>query len=190
MGPRFGTDAPAAAWRPSAEYLERSRLRRFLTDVGCADLEDLQARAEADPAWFWSAAVADLGIRFDPGPESVLDVTKGPEWARWWVGAGLNYVAAAVDGPAAERPDDGALIWEGEDGEVRRLTRGELRVEVDRAARAMAALGVRRGDRVGIFLPMVPETVVAVLAVGKLGAVYTPIFSGYGAPAVASRLRA
>ena len=59
-GPRFGTDSPAAAWRPSAEYLDRSRLRRFLTDVGCADLPELQARAVADPAWFWSAAVADF----------------------------------------------------------------------------------------------------------------------------------
>jgi acetyl-CoA synthetase len=188
VGPRFGTDSPAAAWRPSAEDLERSRLRRFLTDVGCADLEDLQARAEADPAWFWSAAVADLGIRFDPEPSTILDVSRGLEWARWWDGAGFNYVAAAVDGPSGERSDEVALVWEGEDGSVRRLSRGELRAEVDRAARTMAALGVGRGDRVGIFLPMLPETVVAVLAVGKLGAVYTPIFSGYGAPAVAARL--
>jgi acetyl-CoA synthetase len=187
-GPRFGTDSPAAAWRPSPAYLERSRLRRFLTDVDCADLEDLQARAEADPAWFWSAAVADLGIRFDPEPEAMLDVSRGPEWAQWWVGAGFNYVAAAVDEPAAARADEVALVWEGEDGAVRRFSRGELRAEVDRAARALAALGVGRGDRVGIFLPMIPEAVIAVLAVGKLGAAYTPIFSGYGAPAVASRL--
>jgi acetyl-CoA synthetase len=187
-GPRFGTDSPAAAWRPSPDYLDRSRLRRFLTDVGCADLEELQARAESDPAWFWSAAVADLGIRFDPEPETVLDVIKGPEWARWWVGAGFNYVATALDEPAVARPDEEALVWEGEDGAVRRFSRGELRSVVDRAARALAALGVGRGDRVGIFLPMVPEAVIAVLAVGKLGAVYTPIFSGYGAPAVASRL--
>lgn len=187
-GPRFGTDSPAAAWRPSPDYLDRSRLRRFLTDVGCADLEELQARAESDPAWFWSAAVADLGIRFDPEPETVLDVVKGPEWARWWVGAGFNYVATALDEPAVARPDELALVWEGEDGAVRRSSRGELRSEVDRAARALATLGVGRGDRVGIFLPMVPEAVIAVLAVGKLGAVYTPIFSGYGAPAVASRL--
>jgi len=187
-GPRFGTDSPAAAWRPSPAYLERSRLRRFLTDVRCADLEDLQARAEADPAWFWSAAVADLGIRFDPEPETMLDVSQGPEWARWWVGAGFNYLTAAVEEPAAARPEEVALIWEGEDGAVRRFSRAELRAEVDRAARAMAALGVGRGDRVGIFLPMIPEAVIAVLAVGKLGAVYTPIFSGYGAPAVASRL--
>ena len=187
-GPRFGTDSPAAAWRPTPEYLERSRLRRFLTEVGCADLEELQARAEVDPAWFWSAAVRDLGIRFDPEPESMLDVSRGPQWARWWAGAGFNYVAAAVDEPAAHRPHEVALTWEGEDGSVRSLSRGELRAAVDRAARAMATLGVGRGDRVGIFMPMIPETVIAVLAVGKLGAIYTPIFSGYGAPAVASRL--
>ena len=188
-GPMFGTDSPAAAWRPSPEYLERSRLRRFLTDVGCADLEELQARAEADPAWFWSAAVADLGIRFDPEPEAVLDVSRGPEWARWWVGAGFNYVAAAVDGPAAARPGETALVWEGEDGEVRRFTRGAAARPRWTGRRARwRRLGVGRYDRVGIFMPMIPETVIAVLAVGKLGAVYTPIFSGYGAPAVASRL--
>ena len=187
-GPVFGTDSAAAAWRPSAEFQERSRLRRFLTDIGCSDLEVLQARAEADPAWFWSAAVADLGIRFDPEPHTALDLSRGKEWARWWVGAGFNWVEAGVDLPAGRLADEVALVWEGEDGSIRRYTRGELRAEVDRAARAMAALGVAHGDRVGIFMPMLPETVVAVLAVSKLGAISTPIFSGFGAPAVASRL--
>ena len=94
----------------------------------------------------------------------------------------------AVDEPADARPNEMALVWEGEDGEVRHFTRAQLRWAVDRAARAMAGLGVERGDRVGIFLPMIPEAAIAVLAVGKLGAIYTPIFSGYGADAVASRL--
>ena len=187
-GPLFGTDTPAAAWRPSPAYLERSRLRRFLADVGCADLEALQARAVADPAWFWEAAARDIGVRFEPAPRSILDTSQGIEWARWFEGAGFNYVRMAVDEPAAARPDEMALVWEGEDGEVRHFTRAQLRWAVDRAARAIAALGVGRGDRVGIFLPMIPEAVIAVLAVGKLGAVYTPIFSGYGAEAVASRL--
>ncbi len=187
-GPIFGTDSPSAAWRPTADYLRRSRLRRFTASVGCDDLEELQVRAVADPAWFWGAAIHDLGIRFDPEPSAVLDTSRGPEWAHWWIGAGFNYVEAGVDDPAAVDPDAEALVWEGEDGGVRRLTRGELRSEVDRAARALAGLGVERGDRVGIFMPMLPETVVATLAVGKLGAIYTPIFSGYGADAVASRL--
>jgi acetyl-CoA synthetase len=187
-GPIFGTDTDAAAWRPSPAYLQRSRLARFLAASGCADLEALQARAVADPAWFWEAAVADIGVRFDPEPGTILDTTRGIEWARWFSGAGFNYVRMAVDEPAASRPDELALVWEGEDGEVRQFTRAQLRWAVDRAARAMATLGVDRGDRVGIFLPMIPEAVIAVLAVGKLGAIYTPIFSGYGADAVASRL--
>ncbi len=187
-GPLFGTDTDATAWRPSPAYLDRSRLARFLTDTGCEDLEALQARAVADPAWFWQAAVADIGVRFDPEPGTILDLTRGIEWSRWFSGAGFNYVRMAVDEPAAARPDEMALAWEGEDGEVRHFTRAQLRWAVDRAARAMAGLGVERGDRVGIFLPMIPEAVIAVLAVGKLGAIYTPIFSGYGADAVASRL--
>jgi acetyl-CoA synthetase len=187
-GPVFGTDTAAAAWRPDTAYLERSRLRRFLREAGCSGLEELQARAVADPAWFWQAAVADIGAIFDPAPRSILDTSQGIEWARWFDGAGFNYVRMALDEPAAERPDEMALVWEGEDGEVRRFTRAQLRWAVDRAAHAMAALGVGRGDRVGIFLPMIPEAVMAVLAVGKLGAIYTPIFSGYGAEAVASRL--
>ncbi len=187
-GPLFGTDTDAAAWRPSPAYLERSRLARFLAASGCADLEALQARAVADPAWFWQAAVADIGVQFTPEPGTILDITRGIEWARWFSGAGFNYVRMAVDEPAAARPDEMALAWEREDGEVRHFTRAQLRWAVDRAARAMAGLGVERGDRVGIFLPMIPEAVIAVLAVGKLGAIYTPIFSGYGADAVASRL--
>ena len=180
--PVFGTDGASAAWRPSPAHLERSRLRRFLEAVGCAGLEELQARAVADPAWFWAAAAKDIGVRFDPPPRSILDTSRGIEWARWFDGAGFNYVRMAVDEPAAQRPDEQALVWEGEDGEVRRFTRAELRREVDRAARAMASLGVGHGDRVGIFLPMIPEAAIAVLAVGKLGAIYTPIFSGYGGP--------
>jgi acetyl-CoA synthetase len=187
-GPLFGTDSAAAAWRPSPAYLERSRLARFLRETACRDLESLQARAVADPAWFWQAAVAHIGVAFDPEPGTILDTTRGVEWATWFGGAGFNYVRMAVDAPAAARPDELALAWEGEDGEVRHFTRAQLRWAVDRAARAMAALGVERGDRVGIFLPMIPEAAIAVLAVGKLGAMYTPIFSGYGADAVATRL--
>jgi len=186
--PVFGTDGAAAAWRPGPAHLERSRLRRFLESVGCAGLEELQARAIADPAWFWAAAAHDVGVRFDPPPRAVLDTTRGIEWARWFDGAGFNYVRMAVDEPAVQHPDEEALAWEGEDGEVRQFTRAELRRDVDRAARAMAALGVGHGDRVGIFLPMIPEAAIAILAVGKLGAIYTPIFSGYGATAIAGRL--
>ncbi|MBA3876196.1 MAG: AMP-dependent synthetase [Anaerolinea sp.] len=152
------------------------------------DLTTLQAHAAADPAWFWGAAADDLALPWQRRPTSVLDASRGPEWSRWWRGGAFNHAAAAID-PRAERDPDGeALVWEGEDGEVRRRTARELRDEVDRAAAMLAAEGVEPGDRVGILLPMLPETVVAVLALGLLRAIFTPIFSGYGPAAIASRL--
>lgn len=98
------------------------------------------------------------------------------------------------DPPATGASDPGsaerlAVIWEGEDGAVRRWTYRELAAATDRLAHGLRSLGVRPGDRVGIFMPMLPETVAATLACGKIGAIFTPCFSGYAAPAVAARLR-
>src|SRR5439155_25974950 len=82
-----------------------------------------------------------------------------------------------------------AIIWEGDDGEGRTLSYHELAHEVNRLANALKRLGVGEGDRVGVFLPMSPEAAIATLAVVRIGAIYTPCFSGYGAQAVASRLQ-
>jgi acetyl-CoA synthetase len=187
--PIFGRDVPDAAWRPGPEQLETSRLARFVRSSGLPDLDAVQRRAAGDPDWFWGAAADDLTIAWQRRPTATLDASRGPEWARWWVGGAFNYAAAAIDPRADRDPAAEALVWEGEDGEVRRLTNGELRDAVDRAAAAFVALGVGPGDRVGVLLPMLIETVVTVLALGLLRAIYTPIFSGYGATAVAGRLR-
>ena len=187
--PIFGRDVADAAWRPGPAERVESRLARFLRTTGVSDLETLQRRAVDDPAWFWAAAADDIGIVWQQRPATVMDVSRGVEWSRWWSGGAFNYAAAAVEPRAAAEPDGSAIVWEGEDGDVRTLTNGELLAAVRRAAAAFAQLGVREGDRVGIYLPMLLETAIAVLAVGLLRAIYTPIFSGYGAPAVASRLR-
>src|SRR4051812_45752335 len=185
--PLFARDVPDAAWRPTASDQAESRLARFLRASGDPDLTTLQRHAAADPAWFWGAAADDIGLRWQRRPREVLDLSRGVEWARWWTGGAFNYAAAAVD-PRADAPPGGpAVAWEGEDGEIRRLTNAELKAQVDRAAGMLASLGVNPGDRVGIFLPLLPETVIAVLALGRMGAIYTPIFSGYAGPAAASR---
>lgn len=186
--PIFGRDAEGVAWRPSHDLLADSRPARFLRATGARSLEALQRRASADPGWFWGAAADDLGLAWQRPPREILDLSGGPQWARWWGGGAFNYAAAAVDPRAARDPDGHALIWEGEDGEIRRFSNREIKAQVDRAAGMLRGLGIAAGDRVGIYLPFVPETVVAVLALGRIGAIYTPIFSGYGAPAVASRL--
>ncbi len=187
--PLFARDVPGAAWRPPRELIRDCRLGRFLASIGEPDLEAVQAHAEADPAWFWGAAADDLILAWQRRPRAILDTQRGIEWARWWTGGRFNYASAAVDARAATDPSGPALIWEGEDGEIRRRSNAQLKAEVDRAAGALKKLGVQAGDRVGIFLPFLIETVVSVLALGKLQAIYTPIFSGYAGPAVASRLR-
>ncbi len=186
--PIFGRDVSDAAWRPGAGAATETRLGRFIRASGEQSLESLQRHAEREPAWFWGAAADDLGLAWQRPPSQVLDLTRGVEWSRWWTGGAFNYASAAIDPRAATNPDGPALSWEGEDGAVRRLTNAELREQVDRAAHMLAGLGVNEGDRVGIFMPLLPETVISVLALGKLKAIYIPIFSGYAAPAVASRL--
>ncbi|MBI3747164.1 MAG: AMP-binding protein [Chloroflexi bacterium] len=184
----FGRDVPDAAWRPDPRLLQDTRLARFLRSTGLSDLTALQARAAADPGWFWGAAADDLALPWQRRPRQVLDLGGGPAWSRWWSGGAFNHAAAALDPRAATDPDGEALAWEGEDGEVRQFTAAGLRDEVEDAAVMLARSGIGRGDRVGVLLPMLPETVVAVLALGLLRAIFSPIFSGYGPAAIASRL--
>src|SRR5436190_21799607 len=120
--PIFGRDVPDAVWRPTPELLADSRLARFLRASGEPGLEALQARAVADPAWFWGAAVEDLGLNWQRSPDQVMDSSGGPEWTRWWRGGAFNYAEAATAPRATGDPTGRALTREGEDGDVRRLT--------------------------------------------------------------------
>ncbi len=155
---------------------------------GLDSFDELLRRSVEDPTWFWAAVVDALGIPFERRWEAVVDVSDGVPWARWFTGATTNLCAACLDRWVAACPEATALVWEGEDCDQRSLTYAQLTQEVDAVAALLARRGVGAGDTVGIFLPMVPEVVAAALAVAKLGAIFLPIFSGYGADAVAVRL--
>jgi acetyl-CoA synthetase len=186
--PIFGRDAEDVAWRPDPVVAADARIARFLRSTGKPSLEALQTRAVADPGWFWGAATDDIAIPWTRRPREVADLTAGPAWTRWWIGGSFDWSWAAVEPRRERAPDAIAITWEGEDGSVRTMTNAELAAGVRGAAEQLAGLGIGVGDRVGILLPMLPETVAAVLAVSRLGAIFTPIFSGYAAPAIASRL--
>ncbi len=177
-------------WRPSPETVERSRLVRFQRRHGLGSYEELLARSVQDPDWFWPAALEEMDVRWYRPYDRVYDDRAGVEWTEWFCGGELNLVHSALEkyrGTAeASRV---ALRWEGEDGAQRTLTYAELDAEVSRAAAALQELGVRRGDRVAIYLPMVPEVAVALLACAKVGAIVTPVFSGFAPEAVATRVR-
>lgn len=176
-------------WRPAAEMVANARITHFLERCGLPDLEALQARAAADPAWFWEQVVADVDIDWYEPPTETLDLSGGTPWARWFRGARMNLANDCVDKHVTtHRRNKLAVIYEGEDGTVRKWTYRDLWAESNRLANGLRALGVGKGDRVGIFLPMLPETVAAIMAVAKLGAIFTPVFSGFAPQAVANRL--
>ena len=175
------------AWTPNAAYRERSQLRRFAAAHGLPDYPALLRWATDDLERFWRAVDADLGLVWREPYARAMDTSRGLPWTTWWTGGRMNHVETALR--IDRDPRSIALIAEREDGSVERRTFGELRAEVTRFAAGLRATGVAAGDRVAIFLPLGVECVVAVLACGAIGAIYTPIFSGYGAEAIAGRLR-
>jgi acetyl-CoA synthetase len=176
------------AWQPNRDYVEHANVTRLMRAHGIADYPDLIRRSQDEIAWFWDAVVKDLGIEFFTPYHSVVETPKGIAWPIWFVGSTTNVAHNCVDKHAAVRPDHPALVWEGEEGAIRRFTYAELKAEVDRLANALDELGIGAGDAVGLYLPMIPENVVSLLALAKIGAIALPIFSGFAPVAVASRL--
>jgi acetyl-CoA synthetase len=176
------------AWEPSAEYVDGANVTRLMRAHGISDYRALVARSQQDIEWFWTAAIADLGIEFYEPYHTLLDVSEGIAFPRWFVGGRINLVHNCVDKHARATPDAPAIVHENEDGTHGRLTYGELAAEVGRVANGLKELGVSEGDAVGVYMPMVPQAVIAAYACAKIGAIYLPIFSGFGAPAIATRL--
>src|SRR6266542_5589369 len=180
---------PEIVWKPSAEALERANVVRLMRRHGFEDYWELQRRSQEDPDWFWPAAIEDLGLEFSQPWDQVVDLSRGPEWATWFVGGRLNLAWNCVHRWAqGERADAPGAVWQSEDGARLALSYGELSDAVTRFAEALAALGVEPGDRVALFLPMSPQVAIASHACAHLGAVQVPIFSGFAAPAIAARL--
>jgi acetyl-CoA synthetase len=175
-----------AIWHPGD--LASTNLGRFMAHLGIADFATLRARSIEEPEWFWDAVVKFLGLVWFEPYEKVLDTERGFPFAKWFVGGKTNLAYNCVDRHAESQGERLAIVWEGENGETRTLTYAKLRLEVDAFAWTLLDRGIKKGDAVGVFMPMVPETPAAFLAIAKIGAVALPIFSGYGADAVAVRL--
>jgi acetyl-CoA synthetase len=173
-------------FQPPAEFAAKAW-------IGSEDeYERMYARSVDDPEGFWGEAAGELEW-FKPW-DRVLD-GSGPH-AQWFVGGKLNLSHNCVDRHArGARKDKVALLWEGEpcvDGqasEVRRLTFGELHEQVQRFANVLKSLGVKKGDRVAVYMGMCPELAIALLACARIGAVHSVIFGGFAAHAIADRVK-
>jgi acetyl-CoA synthetase len=144
------------------------------------------AKSIADPEAFWAGVAKELEW-FTPW-EKVLEWNY--PWAKWFVGGTCNISYNCLDRHVKTwRKNKVAVMWVGEQGEERVFTYGELHRQVNRCANAMKALGLRQGDRVTIYLPKIPEQIVAMLACARIGVIHSVVYSGFSAPALASRIQ-
>ncbi|GAB4290640.1 MAG: AMP-binding protein [Myxococcota bacterium] len=176
-------------WRPSKKQLEESRIAKFMAKEGISSLDELIKRSVEDIEWFWESALEFIDFRWFKRYEKLLDQSEGFPWAKWFVGGKTNIVLNCIDKQIeAGNGEKTMVIWEGDDGDIRSLTYADMDELVCRLASAMKKRGIGVGDMVGIFMPMVPEIVAAMFACFKIGAVAIPVFSGFGAEALAVRL--
>ncbi|MGA3035346.1 MAG: acetate--CoA ligase, partial [Terracidiphilus sp.] len=164
---------------PPPEFSARAHIKSL------EEYEALYKQSVEDPEKFWAGVAQDLHW-FKPW-DTVLEWNL--PWAKWFVGGKLNLSYNCVDRHAlGARAQKTAIIWEGEPGEIRRLTYAELHGEVQRFANALKSLGIQKGDRVAIYMGMTPELAVALLACARIGAVHSVIFGGFAANAIADRV--
>jgi acetyl-CoA synthetase len=165
---------------PPAEFAKAAKVGSV------AEYEALYRRADEDPEGFWAEVAGELA--WDKKWTRVLD-WKLPD-AKWFVGGKLNASASCLDRHVATwRKNKAALLFEGEPGDTRVLTYGQLHREVCKAANALTALGVKKGDFVAIYMPMIPEAAIAMLACARLGAPHTVVFGGFSSEALGDRIK-
>ncbi|OGQ06325.1 MAG: AMP-dependent synthetase [Deltaproteobacteria bacterium RIFCSPLOWO2_01_44_7] len=175
-------------WKPSTEFLKNSNIAIFMKKHGIGSYEELIKRSTQDIDWFWKACIEDLGVEWIKPYTKLYDSSKGFAWTKWFVGGELNIIQNCLDRHALNRGEATALIWEADDGETKTFSYSKLNLEIKRLGNALLGSGIKKGDAVGIYLPMIPEVVVSLLACFKIGAVAVPVFSGFGPEALKVRL--
>ena len=187
------------AWTPTPDVIERARLTEFMRQVGVSTWDELYAYSINDVEKFTAEVIKFLDIKFDPPYEKLLDTSGGIEFPNWCEGGGLNITEMCLDRwQTDEMKDQPAVIWEGEENSYHpdypptdsQWTYAQLMVTVEHCAAGLRVHGLKRSDAIGIHMPMMPETLVALLAIGRIGAIAVPVFSGYGVAAIESRLNA
>jgi acetyl-CoA synthetase len=164
---------------PPADFAARARIKP-------ADFERLRREAAEDPSGFWGRLAREEITWHTPFTVS-LDESAAPNY-RWFTDGRLNVSFNCLDVHLAQRGQKTAIIFEGEPGDVRRLSYRQLHEEVCRLANALKAQGIGKGDRVAIYLPLVPEAIVAMHACNRIGAIHSVVFGGFSAPALRDRI--
>jgi acetyl-CoA synthetase len=184
---------PAYLWHPEDHaWTRESHLARFMRAQGCATQDELHAKSVRDTAWFWDAAMQDMGVEWFTPYHQVKDESRGFPWTKWFVGGEVNITHNCIDRHVRDGHGDEVALY-GEADSDQPASRGQftfaqLQRTIDACCRQLRALGVGPGDSVGLYAPMCVQTVEIMFATFKLGARFVPIFCGYGEAAVVERL--
>ena len=152
-------------------------------------LEELSVKSNEDLEWYWKSVDEDIGIIWDKHYTKVLDTSKGIEWSKWFVDGKTNIYKSSVEKFSKQSPEKIAYYFESEDGKTSKITYSELDSKVSKLANGLKSLGVKKGDVVAIYLPMIEEAILSILAAAKIGAIQTIIFSGFSSESLHVRLK-
>jgi acetyl-CoA synthetase len=172
-------------FKPPKEFFNNTNVKYWMDKNNIKTIDELYKKAD-NWEWFWGEMAKEL-IEFYTPPKKTVEWDL--PWVKWFVGAKYNIVHDAVDKHVKTwRKNKVAFIFEGEPGDVRKFTYNDLYIEVNKLANALRKLGIQKGDRIGIYLPMIPELPIAMLACAKIGAIHSVVFSGFSASAFRDRM--
>jgi acetyl-CoA synthetase len=174
---------------PTKEQTTSSNIYKFMSQYNISSIQELSLRATHNIEWFWQEVDKYLGVVWDKQYTKILDTTKGIQWPSWFIDGKTNIYKSSVEKFANEKPHKTAFIFVAEDGTRNSITYSELNYKVNRLASALSQLGVKKGDVIAIYLPMIEESILAILASAKLGLIQTVIFSGYSSESLRIRLQ-
>lgn len=174
---------------PTQKQVEESNIYRFMQKLGLSSLSELSKKAKNELEWFWKQVDKDIGVVWDSPYSQILDSSNGIAHSKWFVNGKTNIYKSTVEKFVKLTPDKTAYDFVSEDGATCKLTYRELDNKVSKLANGLMSIGIKKGDVVAIYLPMIEEAILAILASAKIGAVQTVIFSGYSTESLHIRLQ-
>jgi acetyl-CoA synthetase len=174
---------------PNEEQYQNSNIYKFMKKHEISSLDELCIKSKNNLEWFWESVDEDIGIVWDEPYTKTLDTSNGIAWAKWFVNGKTNIYKSSVEKFTKKTPEKIAYDFISEDGIQTKLSYFELNSKVSKFANGLKSLGVKKGDVIAIYLPMIEEAIISILAAAKIGAVQTIIFSGYSSESLQIRLQ-
>ena len=174
---------------PSEKQIQESNIYKFMQKHNISSLEELSKKSKDNLEWFWKSVDEDIGLVWDEQYSKILDTSKGIAWSKWFVDGKTNIYKSSVEKYVKLTPDKIAYYFESEDGVKSKISYSELDYKISKLANGLKSFGVKKGDVIAIYLPMIEEAIISILAAAKIGAIQTVIFSGYSSESLHIRLQ-